>query len=178
MIRLTRTAGKYSAVLGLICLLLISAAILADALTRSALNAPIYGLSDLLEVLTPVIVASCFPLTLAATQNISIRFLGRALGNRTGQLVECFGQFAALLVMAGIVWEVGRYTWKLVEHQQFTWLLHIPIWPSWILSTLLLALCLPIQTFVVVAIFDNFRNGRPLASPEAGFQDTGEDNRR
>ena len=178
MIRLIGTAGKYSAVLGLICLLLISAAILADALTRTAFNAPIYGLSDLLEVLTPVIVASCFPLTLAGMQNISIRFLGRALRNRAGQLVEFFGQLAALLVMAGIVWEVGRYTWKLVEHQQFTWLLHIPIWPSWILSTLLLALCLPIQTLVVVGVFENFKHDRPLASSEAGFQDTGEDNRR
>ena len=178
MIRLVGTAGKYSAVLGLICLLLISAAILADALTRTAFNAPIYGLSDLLEVLTPVIVASCFPLTLAGMQNISIRFLGRALKNRTGQLVEFFGQLVALLVMAGIVWEVGRYTWKLVEHQQFTWLLHIPIWPSWILSTLLLGLCLPIQTLVVMGVFENFRHDRPWPARKRGFQDIDEDNRR
>lgn len=178
MIRLIGTAGRYSAVLGLICLLLISAAILADALTRTVFNAPIYGLSDLLEVLTPVIVASCFPLTFAAMQNISIRFLGRALRNRTGQLVEFFGQLAALLVMAGIVWEVGRYTWKLVEHQQFTWLLHIPIWPSWILSTVLLGLCLPIQTLVVAGVFESFKHDRPLASSEAGLLETGEDSRR
>ena len=45
--------------------------------------------------------------------------------------------------MAGIVWEVGRYTRKLVEHEQYTWLLQIPVWPSWVLSTALLAFCLP-----------------------------------
>ena len=177
MIRLIGTAGKYSAVVGLICLLLISTAILSDALTRTAFNAPIYGLSDLLEVLTPVIVASCFPVTLATMQNISIRFLGRSLKPRAGQLVELFGQFAALLVMAGIVWEVGRYTAGLVEHRQFTWLLRIPIWPSWILSTLLLALCLPIQTLVVAEVFGNFRHNRSLAGPEAGLRDAGGDNR-
>ena len=177
MIRLIGTAGKYSAVLGLICLLLVSAAILSDALTRTALNAPIYGLSDLLEVLTPVIVASCFPLTLATMQNISIRFLGRSLKPRAEQLVELFGQCAALLVMAGIVWEVGRYTAGLVEHQQFTWLLRIPIWPSWIVSTLLLALCLPIQTLVVIDVFRNFRHNRALASPEASLRGAGGDDR-
>ena len=178
MNRPIEAAGKYAAVLGLACLLAVSAAILADALTRTAFNAPIHGLSDLLEVLTPVIVASCFPLTLAGMQNISIRFLGRSLRARPGQLVELFGQAAALLVMTGIVWEVGRYTWKLVEHGQFTWLLHIPIWPSWILATLLLALCLPIQARVVAGVYGDFRRGRPLASTEAGPPESGADGGR
>ncbi len=161
--RLIGTAGRYSAILGLICLLSMSTAILADALTRTVFNAPIYGLSDLLEVLTPVIVASCIPMTLATSKNISIRFVGRSLTLRAGQLVELFGQSIALLVMAGIVWEVGRYTWKLVEHEQFTWLLQIPVWPSWIVSTALLALCLPAQAFVVAGVFSNVRHGRPVA---------------
>ena len=166
MIGLIGTAGRYSAVLGLICLLSMSAAILSDALTRTIFNTPIYGLSDFLEVLTPVIVASCFPLTLANSQNISIRFLGRSVKPRTGQLVELFGQFAALLVMAGIVWEVGRYTRKLVEHEQYTWLLQIPVWPSWVLSTALLAFCLPVQALVVAGVFRDFRSGRPLAGSQ------------
>ncbi len=169
MIGLIGTAGRYSAVLGLVCLLSMSAAILADALTRTIFNTPIYGLSDLLEVLTPVIVASCFPVTLAKMENISIRFLGRWLKPRAGQLVELFGQFAALVVMAGVVWEVGRYTWKLVEHDQFTWLLQIPIWPSWIISTALLAFCLPVQALVVADVLEDFVRARPLAGSVAGF---------
>lgn len=174
MIRTIGAAGKVSAVLGLICLLSLSAAILADALTRTLFNAPIYGLNDLLEILTPVIVASCFPVTLATMQNISIRFLGRWLKPRAGQLMELFGQLAALLVMAGIVWEVGRYTAKLVEHGQYTWLLHIPVWPSWIVSTALLAFCLPVQALVVAEVFGNFRRGLPLAGSEAGLLDKAE----
>ncbi len=169
------TAGNSSAVLGLACLLLLSAAILADALTRTVFNAPIYGLNDLLEILTPVIVASCFPVTLAHMQNISIRFLGRWLNPRAGQLVELFGQSAALLVMAGIVWEVGRYTAKLVEHGQYTWLLQIPVWPSWVVSTALLAFCLPVQASVVAGVYADFRRGDPLTGPEAGLPDSVED---
>ena len=45
MLRLIGTAGNLSAVLGLVCLLSMSAAILADALTRTVFNAPIYGLN-------------------------------------------------------------------------------------------------------------------------------------
>ena len=178
MIRLIGTACNYSAVLGLICLLSMSAAILADALMRTLFNSPIYGLNDLLEILTPVIVVSCFPVTLATMQNISIRFLGRWLKPRAGQLVELFGQFAALLVMAGIVWEVGRYTGKLVEHDQFTWLLQIPVWPSWVVSTALLAFCLPVQALVVAGVFRDVISGRPLAGSEADFQDKVEDVQR
>lgn len=171
-------AGRYAAVIGLICLLVMSVAILSDALTRTFFNAPIYGLSDLMEVIAPVIVASCFPVTLASMQNISIRFLGRSLPVRPGQLLELFGQTAALLVMAGIVWEVGRYTKGLIDHGQFTWLLGIPIWPSWIVSTALFMLCLPIQAIVVTRVFRNFTSGRPLASSEAEFLDHVEESRQ
>ena len=171
MIRLMGAAGTGSAVLGLICLLSMSAAILGDALVRTILNAPIPGLNDVLELLAPVIVASCFPLTLATMQNISIRFLGRWLKPRAGQLVELFGQSVAMLVMAGIVWEVGRYTGTLVEHEQTTWLLRIPVWPSWVVSTALLAFCLPVQALVIARIFGNFRRGRPLANTEEGHLD-------
>ena len=178
MIRMIGTAGKLSAVLGLICLLSLSAAILADALTRTLFNAPIYGLNDLLEILTPVIVASCFPVTLTTMQNISIRFLGRWLKPRAGQSMELFGQSAALLVMAGIVWEVGRYTAKLVEHGQYTWLLQIPVWPSWVVATALLAFCLPVQALVVAEVFGKARRGHPLAGAQAGLPDKAEDVQR
>ena len=92
--------------------------------------------------------------------------------------MELFGQVAALLVMAGIVWEVGRYTAKLVEHGQYTWLLKIPVWPSWVVSTALLAFCLPVQALVVAGVFRDFRRGRPLAGSESEIPDMVEETRR
>ena len=155
-----------------------SVAILSDALTRTFFIAPIYGLSDLMEVIAPVIVASCFPVTLASTQDISIRFLGRSLPVRPGQLLELFCQTAALLVVAGIVWEVGRYTKGLIYRGQFAWLLGIPIWPSWIVSTALFMLCLPIQAIVVTRVFRKFKSSRPLSGSEADFFDHFEESRQ
>ena len=102
MDRIARSFGRLAAGIGLVCLLTLSLGILADAFMRSFFNAPIFGLSDLAELVTPVIVAACFPLALLNRQNITIRFLGRALPARPGQMVELFGQTVALIVLAGI----------------------------------------------------------------------------
>lgn len=152
--------------IGLICLLTLSLAILADAFLRSAFNKPIFGLSDLSEIVTPVIVASCFPLALYNRQNITIRFLGRALPARPGQMVELFGRVMALLVLIGIAWELGRYTAGIIRYSQYTWLLQLPVWPSWALATAIIAACIPIQAQVVWESLRHLRDGTPLASSE------------
>lgn len=156
--------SEFAAGVGLLGLLILSLATFADVIMRGVFNAPIYGLSDLVEVLTPPVVASCFPAALAARQNITIRFLGRALPARGGQAIELFGQIITLLVIIGIVWRVGDYSWDMFDNGQVTWLLNLPAWPSWFLSTLLLAVCIPIQGLVVIETWVNLRQGLPLRS--------------
>ena len=156
------TFGRAAAAIGLVCLLVLSAAVLSDAFMRSVFNAPIFGLSDLSEIVTPVIVASCFPLALHNLQNITIRFLGRALPLRAGLIVELIGQTVALVILAGIAWQLGRYTAGLIEYGQYTWLLRIPVWPSWLLATAIMAVCVPVQALVLARIVAALREGRPL----------------
>ncbi|WP_157966320.1 TRAP transporter small permease [Oceanibium sediminis] len=151
-----------AAAIGLLGLLILSVATFADVIMRGVFNAPIYGLSDLVEIVTPPVVASCFPAALAARQNITIRFLGRGLPTRAGQAVEVFGQAVTLLVILGIVWRVGDYSWDIFDNQQVTWLLNIPAWPSWFLTSLLLAVCVPIQCLVLLETVANLRQGNPL----------------
>lgn len=93
-------------------------------------------------------------------QNITIRFLGRALPARAGQVVEFFGQLTVFVAICGIVWQLASYTASLIEHNQFTWLLRIPIWPSWILASLLMAACVPIQVSVLAEVISDLRAGR------------------
>ena len=154
--------SEIAAAIGLLGLLVLSLATFADVIMRGVFNAPIYGLSDLVEIVTPPVVASCFPAALAARQNITIRFLGRGLPSRAGQGVELFGQVVTLLVFLGIVWRVGAYSWDMFENAQVTWLLDIPAWPSWFLTTFLLALCVPIQGLVVLETVTNLLRGTPL----------------
>lgn len=167
MDRLARTFGRLAAGIGLVCLLTLSLAILCDAFMRSAFNRPIFGLSDLAELVTPVIVAACFPLALLNQQNITIRFLGRALPPRPGQGVELFGQVVALLVLVGIAWELGRYTAGMIQYSQYTWLLRLPVWPSWCLATIIMGLCVPVQLLVIRDTLRALYAGIPLASSEA-----------
>jgi TRAP-type C4-dicarboxylate transport system permease small subunit len=155
---------RAAALIGLLALLILSAAILTDALSRSLFSAPIFGLSDLVELTAPVIVASCFPMALLNRQNITIRFLGRALPPRAGQSVELFGQVTVFVLICGIVWQLASYTAGLIEHNQFTWLLRVPIWPSWVLASLLVAACVPIQIAVLAEVFSDLRTGRSFKS--------------
>lgn len=166
MTRINAVVSQSAAAVGVAALLILSVAILADAICRSVFLAPIFGLSDLVELTAPVIVASCFPMALTNRQHITIRFLGRALPSRPGQAMEFFGQTVTLCVFVGISWHVGLYTADLIEHRQFTWLLEIPIWPSWMLATFLIAVCVPIQAAVVGQTWAAFRGGAPLKSEE------------
>lgn len=164
--------SEVAAAIGLLGLLILSVATVADVVMRGVFNQPIYGLSDLVEIVTPPIVASCFPVALAARQNITIRFLGRALPSRTGQAVELFGQLLVFLVIVGIVWRVAIYAWGMFDNQQVTWLLHLPAWPSWWLTTALLSVCVPIQGLVVMETAVNLYRRIPLASDHPETDDT------
>lgn len=154
--------AELAAGIGLVGLLLLGVVTMADVALRWFFSAPIYGMSDLVELVTPAIVASCLPAAFAARQNITIRFLGRALGARAGQAVELAGQTVALVIVALIVWEIGKYTANMIRFNQVTWLLKIPVWPTWVLTTVLLAACLPIQLLVVWETLRDLYRGRAL----------------
>ncbi len=158
--------GRMAACIGIVCLLALSVAILSDAFMRGAFNKPIFGLSDFVEIVTPVIVASCLPLAIFNRQNITVRFLGRAMPARPGQLVELVGCLVALLVITGIAWELWRYASGVMEYGQYTWLLRIPVWPSWVLATLIFAFCIPVQALVCLETWRKLQKGQPLESSE------------
>ncbi|XWN33492.1 MAG: TRAP transporter small permease subunit [Devosia sp.] len=172
MQRLASSLALAAAFIGLACLLALSCAILADALSRSFASAPIFGLSDLVELTAPVIVASCFPMAILNRQNIAIRFLGRTLPRGMGQSTEAFGQAVMLLILVGITIEMARYTAGLVEFQQHTWLLRVPVWPSWTLATALLASCIPIQLSVLRKVMAAVRRGEGFRSAEDELLET------
>ncbi|QIE57526.1 TRAP transporter small permease subunit [Pikeienuella piscinae] len=169
---LSANARKYlgwaelTAAIGLVGLVVLSVATLADALMRTFFESPIYGLSDLAEIVTPPVVASCLPAAIAARRNIAVRFLGAALPARGGQLVELFGQAAALLIFTGIAWQTGLHAADIVRNGQHTWLLSIPMGPTWILTEAILIACLPVQALIVIETWGHVRDGAPLAETQ------------
>lgn len=150
--RITRWT-RAIAVVGFIALLAVSVLTMLDVLLRWVANAPIKGLNDINGLAIAVVIAACLPLVVAQRQNISISFLGSAVGAGASRWLEAFGSGALLVFVALIGWQLVRYTMGLAESGRTTWQLLIPVTPCWSLATGIVLLCIPAQAITFVADF-------------------------
>ncbi|MSP97685.1 MAG: TRAP transporter small permease [Betaproteobacteria bacterium] len=139
------------AALGFVALLAVALMTMVDVLLRWVANAPIKGLNDITGLAIAVVIAACLPLVVAQRQNISIRFLGTALGAAAIRWLEAFGSGALLAFVALIGWQLVIYTMGLSQSGRTTWQLLIPVTPWWPLATGVVLLCIPVQAIAFVA---------------------------
>ena len=133
------------AIVGLLGLLVISISTMVDVLLRWIANAPFKGLNDINVLAVVIVIAACLPLVVAERQNITIRFLGGALGPAISRWLDAFGS-ALLLAYVGVLgWQLALYTADLAEAGRTTWFLLLPVTPSWVVASILVLLCVPIQ---------------------------------
>ena len=159
------------AIIGLLGLLVISITTMADVLLRWIANAPLHGLNDINVLAVVIVVAACLPLVAAERQNITIKFLGGALGPRVTLWLDAFGSIVLLVYVAAIGWQLAVYTQELAQAGRTTWLLLLPVTPSWIVATVLVVLCVPIQAVVVAVDLVRAATGTP--PPDRHGQDAG-----
>ena len=155
------------AIVGFAALLLISLAKMLDVALRWLANSPIKGLSDIEGLAVAIVIASCLPLVVAQRQNISIRFLGEALGPRAARWLDAFGSLALLVFVTFVAWQLARHTAGMAEAGRTTWHLRIPVTPYWSVATLLVALCVPAQAIAFVADVVRAITGAPQRAEEA-----------
>lgn len=141
------------ALVGLLGLLVQSIVTVCDVLLRALFSLPIHGLSDLYELVVIFMVAACFPASLAGRHQITIRFLGKVVPWRVREMLELFGHALMLAVFVAMGWQLVLYTLSLFETGQTTWLLGIPMGPSWAVATVLILLGIPVQAIVVAIQF-------------------------
>lgn len=151
------------AIVGLGGLLVVSITTMLDVLLRWIANAPIRGLNDINGLAVAVVVAACFPLVVAQRQNITIRFLGAATGTRGSLWLDAFGSAALFAFVSAVGWQLALHTADLAESGRTTWDLRLPVTPAWVVATLVVALCIPIQAIAFVADFV-----RALSSAQPG----------
>jgi len=118
------------------------------------------GFSDYAQVSYPVVIASCFPALLLRGHNITIRFLGRALGLRATGWLETFGALLTLIFFAVIVWQFVLLTADFQANSRTTRTVEMPIAPWWWATTALMALTLPVQAYVFVSNLAAALSGR------------------
>ncbi|HEX9904744.1 MAG TPA: TRAP transporter small permease subunit [Propylenella sp.] len=141
---------NWTAFVGAVAIMMVGIAIVSDVLMRWLFNSPILGVDDLSQFNLAVIVSSFFPMCLVGGHNITIRFLGKALGVRASLWLEVWGQSLTLLIFLLLAWQFFRFTLYDVTYTGLaTVVLQIPQAPWWWVTTIIIWLCVPLQAVVV-----------------------------
>lgn len=179
LVRLEARLARWSravALVGVVALLVVAVGTLLDVALRWGLNAPIKGLNDINGLAVPIVIAACFPLVIAMRHNISIRFLGDAVGPAVSRWLDAFGSLVLLAFVALVGWQLALHTAEMARSGRTTWQLLVPVTPWWTIASAVVLLCVPIQA--VAAAVDVMRAAAGVAPSRQGLTDEGGDNGR
>lgn len=160
---------RQTAMIGFTGLVVMAMLTMFDASMRYLGLPRIPGFSDLGEVIYAVVIASCFPAGLLQGHNITIRFLGKAVGRRGSAWLELFGSSFTLLFFSLLVWQFVRLTLDYQANERVTGTIEMTIVPWWWLTTFVISICLPVQVLVVVQRLMTAITGRGDVPSGAGM---------
>ena len=112
-------------------------------------TAPHYDWADLSQLVSAIVLVSCFPAGLLQGHNIAIRFLGSALGPRVTHWLEAFGALLTLIFFVFVAWQFVVMTIELQESNDTTMTVQFITWPWWSVATLFVIFCVPTQAAVL-----------------------------
>lgn len=132
-----RIAGAAS-VLAMALIGLYMVAVGVNVFARHGFRAPLAIISDMAEFLIPSALSLAFLVAALNGSHLSIRFLGAALGPRTGRALDLLGRMATLLLLGVITWRLYDYAQYVNATSRASTLRNIPLWPVWAFVTLAL----------------------------------------
>ena len=141
--------SKLVAFCGFCGLLMLAGAMTVDGIMRTFFNSPITGVRDLSSVMTSVTVASCFVLCVAERANITVRFVGDALGSRWKNILEAFGDVMTLGILSLIARQLWLFANDLADNNETSMVLGWPLAPFTRVVCVLLGLCVPVNAVIL-----------------------------
>jgi TRAP-type C4-dicarboxylate transport system permease small subunit len=166
LLRLDRMAIRWLrivALLGFGAMMIGAAIVTTDALLRTFANRPIRGLSEIVDVSTAIVIATCFPIGLAQRRNIRIQLLSGIMG-RLGNLVLDVVADVVLLVFVSIVAaELISYTAEAIRLGDRSLVLQIPAAPFWTATSAILTLSVPAQLLITAIDVARLVTGQPAS---------------
>ena len=147
------SGSQVVALIGLAGLLALAFATVADVLMRWLFNSPITGVRDASSLFVAIVIAASLPSSINAGSNITIRFLGKALGRPWEVSLDIFGNFVTFLTLAAMSWQFWLYAKELGLAKETTWVLGWPVAPWWKCVAIILAFCVPIEVVVIARLF-------------------------
>ncbi len=155
--RITQTV----AIVGFCGLVVMALLIFYDGVARTV-NAPrISGFSDFGEFIFPLVIASCFPAGLLRQTNVTVRVLGNLFPGRFNASLELFASLVTLAFFAVLVWQFIDLSANYTEAGRTTRTIHIPLGPFWWITTAIMAICIPVQVYVVWSWLKACITGKP-----------------
>lgn len=141
------------ALIGFLGMLLVSMATVTEVLTRWLFNTPIEGLEDFKRLAFALLISTAFPMVLIRGENVTIRFLGKAVGTRISYWFEAFAALVVFTFFAFLCSELIRMTIKFHAVNETTDGVELIVWPWWVLTVIVFLFCLPVQLVVLIGEF-------------------------
>ena len=150
------------ALVGFTGLILIALLTFYDGAARYLDLPRVSGFSDFGELLFPIVIASCFPALLIRQKNLTIRVLGRLVGNGAARWADVGAAVAVLIFFLLLGTQFVQMTLDFHSAGRTTATIEIPTALFWMIASSILWLCVPIQLLVVLLRL------RDLSPPRAG----------
>ena len=137
------------ACIGFTGLVILSLLTMVDGVSRWLALPRIPGFLDISQVVYAIVITSCFPALLIRDHNVTIRFLGKAVGGRTSYWLEFFGNVMTLAFFTVLVWQFYLLTLDLQANNRVSPTLEFPIAPWWWITSIIMTITVPVQILVV-----------------------------
>ncbi len=154
------TPVLWVALLGFLGLLLVSIVTDIDVVMRGVFLMPIHGFEAFKSLAFAVLIATSFVMVLLHGDNVTIRFLGKALGKRTSYWLEAFASVLVFVFFVIMEWQLVGFVVELREVNDTTMTVGLLTWPWWAISVAITGLCIPVQFFVMIGHFLRAVRGR------------------
>ncbi len=141
--------SRYLALIGLIGLVVVALVTIGDVLLRWLFNSPVDGVAEISRLVVAISIASFFPMALTDRHHITIEFLGNWLGPRARLWLDLLGHVATSFFFLVLGWQFILYVLELKEAGETTWLLGWAVTPWWVVTTLFMLICIPVQGLIL-----------------------------
>ena len=155
-------AVKTMAIIGFTGLVIIAFMTLVDVSLRYLGFPRMPGLHDIEEVAFAIVIASCFPAGLKKGNAVTVRILGKLLGQRAHAWLDVIGAAFMLTFFVLVAWQFVVFSIDYTANGRTTSTLEWPVFPVWFLASLLMITCVCVQTWVLSASIQAARRGRPI----------------
>ncbi|HEX7054587.1 MAG TPA: TRAP transporter large permease [Burkholderiales bacterium] len=161
------TLTQRVASIGVLGMLLIAFATIADVLSRWLFATAVTGMEEMASMALAVAVSACLPAGAAQRVNVTVDLLSGRLGARTVSALQTFGALLLLVFYALLALRVGDYARDLGSRGGTTIYLGLPVAPFlWVVAGFLAATT-AVQALVIFTLVRRWASGVALLAAAA-----------